>query len=191
MARSKRWWLRRLSLLPGTFVLAGCSAVFGGGSDVGSLGSYQPDAHQCTPMHRSTWLIEGSNSLHNNGDDPVVITKVELVDAKGLVLSSARLAPIFRQGRTTTLQGVEPGYRHHSPFVRWAISRSVPAIGASIKPGQERNLLLYLKAPHGGGAMQPPKVTYLEKGHVRVWTGGETLTVPAGTTCPKDWEAWP
>jgi predicted small secreted protein len=182
--------MRRLSLLLGALLMTGCSAAFGGGSDVGSLGSYQPDAHQCTPLRHSTWLIEGSNSLYNDGDNSVVITKVELVDEKGLAMTSARLAPLRWRGRTSWLQGVEPGYRLHSPFVRWAVSRSVPAIGASIKPGQERNLLLYLTAPHGG-AMQPPKVTYLEKGHVRVWTGGETLTVPAGAKCPKDWEEWP
>jgi hypothetical protein len=114
---------RRLSpLLTGRFVLTGCSAVFGGGSDVGSLGSYRADAHQCAPLRHSTWVMEGSNSLYNDGDVPVVITKVELVDAKGLVLTSARLAPIFHHGRTSTLQGVEPGWRHRSPFVRWAVS---------------------------------------------------------------------
>jgi hypothetical protein len=35
--------------------------------------------------------------------------------------------------------------------------------------------------------MMPPRLTYVEDGHIRVWNGGETLTTVAGRTCHQDW----
>jgi hypothetical protein len=179
--------MRPSLVLLGTLLLAGCSAL-GGGSTVGSLGTYTPDAHQCSPMRGATSLIEGSNDLQNAGTDPVVITKVELVHAEGFTLSSARLGPIGHQGKHGTLiMGVQPGGAE--PAFQWMVDESVPALGAVIRPGQDVNLLLFLHAPHSNGSMMPPRVTYLENGNTRVWNGGETLTTVAGSKCRRNFTA--
>ena len=176
--------MRRLTLLLGTLVvLAGCTAPFGGGSDVGSLGTYQPDAHQCTPLRHSTWVMEGSNSLlqrrgRHRGDPQGRACRPERARVE---LGPSRSHPSSRKNldsarRRTWLSASQPLRHVGGISIR-------PSDRGAIRPGRELNLLLYLKVLHGNGTMQPPKVTYLEKGHIRVWTGGETLRVPAGAKC--------
>ena len=54
-------------------------------------------------------MLDGFEELDNTGHSAVTITKVELVHADGLSLSSARLAPVGHHGHTSTLVGVLPG----------------------------------------------------------------------------------
>ena len=62
------------------------------------------------------------------------------------------------------------------------MKESRPAIGGTIKPGAGVNLLLFIKAPHGG-KMGPPKVTYTDDSGTYAWTGGIDVVVPFGTKC--------
>jgi hypothetical protein len=62
----------------------------------------------------------------------------------------------------------EGAWDFHSAFVQEALSRAIPAIGATIKPHQTFNLLLYLSAPQSKGRMSPPKVTCTEDGRSKV-----------------------
>jgi hypothetical protein len=79
----------------------------------------------------------------------------------------------------------EGAWDFHSAFVQEALSRAIPAIGATIKPHQTFNLLLYLSAPQSKGRMSPPKVTCTEDGKSKAWRGGQILTVVPGSKCGK------
>jgi hypothetical protein len=189
--------MRRLSLLLlSTTLLAGCSGALGGGSEVGSLGTLDPDTYLCTPLHRSTSVLEGSNVLRNSGKDPVTITKVELVGAQGLTLTKAELGPILHRGRTTYLQGLMPARATHTRFAQTALSRAVPAVGATLQPRQSVNLLLFV-AQHGMDSpsrMDPPKVTYTENSATKVWHGGQVDVLPRDKCQDKwlkDWQQGP
>jgi hypothetical protein len=128
-------------------------------------------------------VLDGLEDLINKGHSTVTITKIALVHADELALTSARLAPVGHHGHFSTLAGVLPGGPGpDEPGGRLAVEKSRPAIGATIKPGAEANLLLFIKASHGG-KMGPPKVTYTDETGTYAWTGGTNLIIPATTKC--------
>jgi hypothetical protein len=164
--------IRSRLALPGTLLvaafLAACSSGTGPLGDVGTAGTL------CVPDHVGHTLTMGFYDLHNRGADAVTIQGVTLTSAHGLTITKAWLMPI----KDTTLIGTVEDYPPPSPL--WA--QRQPAFGATIKPGQDLNLVFGLtRTTSGLGSSSGPAITYSAGGWN--YTVQEAVALQAAGVC--------
>lgn len=114
------------------------SATQEGPLPFGALGPPPDAGGVCIPA-RQGQAFDGTNALRNSGANPIEIEDVRLVEARGLRIEGAYVAPILH----TSLIGTVPPTTPAAPgYAAWQQRKS--ASGATILPGQEINLVLVL-----------------------------------------------
>jgi len=157
-------------------LLAACSSDPG----PGPLGNGGTPGQQCMAFTEGQPVTTGIYDLHNTGSSPVTVTSVTLPDAHGLTMTKAWLVPIGHSPGSGRVGGmlVGAGWPYPPSFTKlvrsvWAQRR--PAVGATIKPGQDLNLVFGLtRTTAKAGKSSGPLIAYT--------TGGLSYTVAEQTT---------
>jgi len=163
-----------LGALSVTALLAACSSGPGG---PGPLGSGGDDGQQCMDFAQGKPVTTGIYELNNSSSDAVTVQSVTLPGAYGLTMTRAWLVPVGQTGNGGTMT-VGAGWPYPPSFT--ALVRSVwaqrrPAVGATIKPGQDLNLVFGLtRTTANAGKSSGPAITYT--------AGGSTYTVQEKTS---------
>lgn len=122
----------------------------------GPLGAPPPNEHAsaCTPA-KDGRAYDGQYALRNPGKDAVTIDEVRLVEPERLTIVGAYLAPIYG----TLIGNVPPEDSPYPDSVR-AWRDRVRAAGATLPPGDERNLVLLLQIGEETGRAKLTEVRY-------------------------------
>jgi hypothetical protein len=115
----------------------------------------------------SSWVTEitlGGNVLGNTGDEPATLREVTLFEARQMTLIDAVLVsmPAVGPDGKYTLIGVSAEYPPTAPEAQDRWRARVPAVGAVLPPGEERNFVVGLRAEPGARSpsMEAVIVTY-------------------------------
>lgn len=133
----------------------GCSSERDGNAL--DLGYADGRAVICLPVPAEGSAYFGEDTVTVVGDDPATITGIELIDAEGVILSGAMLMD--------PEDGVV-GYGHEADIATYedmpeSWADRVPAVGETLQPRVERNLILLLE-PTGEplGSALAARITY-------------------------------
>jgi hypothetical protein len=161
-----------VAVLASVSLLSGCADRTGG--PLSPEGLAPVSARSC--MHSMPWedTTFGMDALENTGDRGATLEGLRLVDPVGLHLVEARLIEIARSeddtGITFTLAGVQGGPPGSNPDLRERWERGVPAVGATIAPGEGSNLVLWLRrdaSAHAG--FERIEIAYRAAGRSHRW----------------------
>lgn len=139
---------------------------------------------QCTPAPRGGVLSYGFEVMTNTGEAAVTVSKVSLVDPRGLRIVAAYFVPISGND----LYGVRSGFppaAHLDPGVLW--SQRQRASGARIPhtpAGHYINLLAVIKPADSGGTAKSLEVDYTASGQQYRVTTPTALQVVINRQCP-------
>jgi len=127
----------------------------------------------------------GIYELHDTGKSTVTVKAVTLPGAHGLAMTKAWLVPIGQTGDGSTMD-VGAGWPYPPSFtklVRAVWAQRQPAVGATIKPGQDLNLVFGLTRTKGSvGKSDGPAITYTAAGSTYT-VQEETGLVLAAANC--------
>jgi len=169
-------------MLLGALTVAALLAACSSDPDPGPLGSGGVPGTQCSLGRLGVPITMGIYDLHNTGTSPVTVKTVTLPSAHGLTMTKAWLVPIGQTGSGGTLD-VGAGWPYPPSFT--ALVRSVwaqrrPAAGATIKPGQDLNLVFGLTRTTGSvGKSDGPAITYTAAGSTYTVQEKTSLVVAA------------
>jgi hypothetical protein len=143
-------------------LLAACS------SSPGPLGTGGTGGTQCISYREGSPVTMGLYVLENTGTIPATVTGISLPpDAHGLTMTSAWLVPIYHDLKNGNHVAVGVGWDYPPPVKQnpqWPQRR--PAIGGTVKPGQDLNLVFGLvRTTAKDGASGGPVVTYRAGGN--------------------------
>jgi hypothetical protein len=162
-------------------LLAGCSS---GPATDGPLLDQGTPGGECAPAPRGGVLSCGFEVMANTGDASVTVSKVSLVDPRGLRIVAAYFVPISGND----LYGVRSGFppaAHLDPGVLW--SQRQRASGARIPhtaAGHYVNLLVVIKPADSGGTAKSIDVDYTASGQQYRLTTPTALQVVVSRQCP-------
>lgn len=154
-------------------VITSCSSdVRGGALDLG-----QGRSITCMPVPQEGSAYFGEAVMTVVSDDPITITAVELVDADSLSLTGVMLMD--------PVDGVV-GYGHEADIPTYvnipaAWEDRVPAVGETLQPREERNLILLVET--GGaplGTAVATSISYEIAGRERSQRTGNSLLLSSG-----------
>ena len=162
-------------------LLAACSTgpgPLGTGGDAGS---------QCSPGSQGQPITMGIYDLHNAGTSPVTVTSVTLPAAHGLAMTKSWLLPIYHTPGHWEAVGVAADYPpvskedvQYDP--EWP--NRVPAAGATIRPGQDLNLVFGLtRTTVKAGRSDGPLISYTADGNSYTVQEQTALEVAPGKSC--------
>ncbi len=160
-----------------TVLLAGCSTGPGPLGDGGTAGQ------QCMQYPPRKPVTTGIYDLTNAGGSPVTILSVTLPSAHSLRMTKAWLVPITKTANGGTLD-FGAGWPYPPSFTKvvqsvWAQRR--PAVGGTIKPGQDLNLVFGLiRATASAATSDGPAITYTAGGSSYTVNEKTSLEVAAG-----------
>jgi hypothetical protein len=166
----------------GVGVITSCSsAIRGTALDLG-----QGESITCMPVPREGQAYFGALVITVVSDDPITISAIELVDADSLTLTGAMLMD--------PTDGVV-GYGHEADIPTYenipaAWDDRVPAVGETLQPGEERNLVLLVEtggAPQGSAVAT--SISYQIVGRERSQRTGNSLLLSSGD-CAHEMEAF-
>ena len=147
-------------------LLAACSST-----GTGPLGDGGTPGEQCMGFPQGRPVTTGIYDLRNTGTAAVTIQSVTLPGAHGLRKTKAWLVPIgHTPGQANNGGGILVGAGWPYPPSFTALVRSVwakrrPAVGATIKPGQDLNLVFGLtRTTAKAGKSDGPAIWYTASG---------------------------
>jgi hypothetical protein len=152
--------------LVAAMLLAGCSSD-PGPSASGTLGNGGDGGSQCVPARypQATETI-GIYTLDNGGKSPVKVTGISFPHDHGLRMTSAYLVPIGHQDGDTYSIGIASTFpAAYSKLARKVWTERVLLIGATIRPGQNLNLVFGMGlTTHHAGSSDGPRIAYTSGG---------------------------
>ena len=149
-------WL--LGALPAVALLAACS------TGPGPLGDGGSDGIQCLSFPQGKPVTVGLYDLANAGQTTVTIQHIELPADSGLTMGKTWLVPIYHDPGNGNFVVVGVGAPYPPTTApEWPDRR--PAIGATIRPGQDLNLVFPLtRTTAKAGKSRGPMITYAAGG---------------------------
>jgi hypothetical protein len=156
-----------------TSLLAACS------SGPGPLGSGGTPGTQCVDFAAGNPVTMSLDDLHNTGTMPVTLRHFELPAASGLIVTKTWLVPVYHDPKTGNYVVVGVGFPYPPTTApEWVNSR--PAIGATIRPGQ--NLVFGVTRPTANaGRSGGPAIGYTAGGSSYFVT--EKVSVVVAPSC--------
>jgi hypothetical protein len=173
------------ALLATAALLAACS------TGAGPLGEGGTAGQQCSPGAEGQPITMAIYDLHNTGSSPVKITGVGLPAAHGLTMTRSWLVPIYyppsHPGQSLLIGAGWP----YPPDSTAALASNpewrnrVPAVGATIRPGQDLNLVFGLtRTTRKPGWSKGPLIAYSAGGSSYSVQEQTTLEIASGRSCP-------
>jgi hypothetical protein len=149
-------WL--LGALPLAALLAACS------SGSGPLGDGGVVATQCISFPAGKPVTTGLYELTNSGTKPVTVQGIALRNRSGLTVTNTWLVPIYHDLKNGDWFDVGVGAPYPPTTApEWRNRR--PAIGATIRPGQDLNLVFGLtRTTAKAGRSDGPAIAYTAGG---------------------------
>jgi hypothetical protein len=130
----------------------------------GPLGDGGTDGTQCMAAQQGQPVTTGLYTLTNSGSARATIQSVGLPGARGLAATKMWLVPIYRDPKTGNFLDLGAGFPYppaYSAAARWSWAKRRPAVGATIKPGQDLNLVFGLtRTTTKSGRSPGPVITY-------------------------------
>ena len=122
----------------------------------------------------------GLYDLHNRGSSPVTVKSISLDHPHGLVMTETWLTPIGHQnGQELTIGVGWPYPPSFTALVRQVWSERRPAIGATVRPGQDLNLVFGLTRTGAVGKSGGPVIVYTADGSTYTLHENTSLSVAA------------
>jgi hypothetical protein len=144
-------------------LLTACSSI-----GPGPLGDGGTNAEQCMPSPQGQPVTTGIYHLANAGTSAVTIQSITLPNAHGLAATRMWLLPIYRDPKNGNFLDAGAGYPYPPAFtagVRAAWAKRRPAVGATIKPHQDLDLVFGLtRTTSKSGKSGGPVVAYTADG---------------------------
>jgi hypothetical protein len=167
---------RPFLLLPGALAVALLAAACGSSYNSGPAGSSgNGSGQQCIPARAGQPRSMGDFVIYNSSKtEPVTVQQVQITHVHGLAMGKPWLVPITTSHGTRTLIGAWS----YPPYGK-AWDQRVPAIGASVAPRQNLNLVVPVWRTRSPSGWANVRVRYAAGGHEYAYTYGLQVMVSA------------